>query len=274
MIISLVITLQAVRPALLPLHLGRANYAVVLGLLDRLSPALAAQAHAGNGPRSLTVSGLRGQQAHSGDKLRLRSGDTCSVRVTGLTEAVSEGLAQLFLAGTLPPWELEGCMFDGVHATCDPVEDGWAGKTSYEELAAAVIQGRRRVASSLTLAFASPVTFKAGQADDLHIPLPLPALVFGSLADRWNAFSAVQLDGALRQFAEQRVAISQYRLASEMVAQKNHGLRVGGKGEATYLILEKDPYWVSVLNILADFALYSGVGAQSATGMGQVRRID
>jgi CRISPR-associated endoribonuclease Cas6 len=195
------------------------------------------------------------------------------VRVTGLAQEVSEGLAQLFLAGSLPLWELEGCSFAVVRATCDPVEDGWAGKTSYEELAAAVVQGRRRVTSSLTLAFVSPVTFKAGQADDLHMPLPLPGLVFGSLVDRWNAFSAVQLDAALRQFAEQRVAISHFQLASEMVPQKNHGLRIGGKGEVTYLVLEKEPYWMSVLNLLADFALYSGVGAQSATGMGQVRRI-
>lgn len=274
MLISIVITMQAVRSALLPLHLGRANYAVVLELLDRLDPALAAQAHAGSGPRSLTVSGLRGLQAGGGDKLRLRPGDACNVRITGLTEAVSAGLAQLFFAAAPPPWELEGCTFEIVRATCDPVADSWAGKTTYEELAAAVIQGRRRVASSFTLAFASPVTFKAGQAEDLHMPLPLPGLVFGSLADRWNAFSSVQLDPGLRQFAEQRVAISQYRLASEMVPQKNHGLRIGGKGEATYLILEKDAYWVSVLNLLADFALYSGVGAQSATGMGQVRRID
>jgi CRISPR/Cas system endoribonuclease Cas6 (RAMP superfamily) len=29
-----------------------------------------------------------------------------------------------------------------------------------------------------------------------------------------------------------------------------------------------------VLQMLADFALYSGAGVQSATGMGQVRRLD
>ena len=271
MLISIVIQLRAVRPALLRLHMGRANQAVVLGLLNSHDPALAAQAHAGNGPRALTVSGLRGVQA-SADRVHLRAGDLCSVRVTGLTEAVSRALAKVFLTESPPLWDLEGCTFEIVHATCSSSEDSWAGMATCEELAAAVIQGRRRMNSSITLAFASPVTFKAGQADDLHIPLPLPALVFGSLADRWNTFSAVQLDTNLRQFADQRVAISQYRLMSEMIPQKNRGLRVGGKGEVTYEVLEKDPYWLSVLNILADFALYSGVGAQSATGMGQVRR--
>lgn len=146
-----------------------------------------------------------------------------------------------------------------------------ARSTTYEDLAAAVIQGRRRVTWAFTLSFVSPVTFKAGQADDLHIPIPLPALVFGSLVDRWNAFSPVPLDANLRQFADQRDRwISQYRLASEMVPQKNKVLRVGGKGDVTYLVLEREPIWGECVEHPAHYALYSGVGAQSATGMGQL----
>lgn len=273
MLISIVVELRALHQAQLREHMGRANYAIVLGLLDKLDPELAKVAHAGNGPRSLTVSGLRGGHG-SGDKVVLRKDDSCSLRVTGLTAVVSAGLAKVLLSPGRPLWELEGCAFEVVHTTCDAAENGWAGTTTYEDLAAAVIQGRRRVSPSFTLSFASPVTFKAGQADDMHIPIPLPALVFGSLVDRWNAFSPVPLDANLRQFADQRVAISQYRLASEMVPQKNKALRVGGKGDVTYLVLEREPYWVTALNILADYAFYSGVGAQSATGMGQTRRIE
>lgn len=271
--ISIVVELRALHQAQLRGHMGRANYAIVLAMLDRLDAALAARAHEGNGPRSLTVSGLRGVHGN-GDKVVLRKDDICTVRVTGLTGEVSEGLERVLLSPGRPLWEIEGCAFEIVRSTCDAGENGWAGKTTYEELAAAVIQAKRRVAPSFTLSFASPVTFKAGQADDMHIPIPLPALVFGSLVDRWNAFSPVPLDANLRQFADQRVAISQYRLASEMVPQKNKAFRVGGKGDVTYLVLEREPYWVSALNILADYAFYSGVGAQSATGMGQTRRIE
>jgi CRISPR-associated endoribonuclease Cas6 len=40
----------------------------------------------------------------------------------------------------------------------------------------------------------------------------------------------------------------------------------------TYRALGADRYWLGVINLLADFAFYSGVGVQTTTGMGQVRR--
>jgi hypothetical protein len=45
-------------------------------------------------------------------------------------------------------------------------------------------------------------------------------------------------------------------------------------GQVTYTALDDDRYGLAALNILADFALYSGVGVQTATGMGQCRRVD
>lgn len=34
-----------------------------------------------------------------------------------------------------------------------------------------------------------------------------------------------------------------------------------------------DRYWLSVINLLADFALFAGVGAGTSMGLGQCRRI-
>lgn len=64
------------------------------------------------------------------------------------------------------------------------------------------------------------------------------------------------------------VARSRYRLESKTVMQKNKGLRIGAVGEATYAALGGDRYWLGVMQMLADFANYSGVGAQTTTGMG------
>jgi CRISPR-associated endoribonuclease Cas6 len=44
-------------------------------------------------------------------------------------------------------------------------------------------------------------------------------------------------------------------------------------GQATYRALAGDRYWLGVMNMLAEFALYSGVGVQTATGMGQARKL-
>jgi CRISPR-associated endoribonuclease Cas6 len=83
----------------------------------------------------------------------------------------------------------------------------------------------------------------------------------------------VPLDPELRRFAAERVAISRYWLESRPVPTKNGAVRIGGVGQVTFTALDDDRYGVAALNILADFALYSGVGVQTATGMGQCRRI-
>jgi CRISPR-associated endoribonuclease Cas6 len=83
----------------------------------------------------------------------------------------------------------------------------------------------------------------------------------------------VKLDPDIRLRARERVAIAQFDLRSRAMPHKNRSLRVGAVGRMTYSIEDADPYLRAALNILADFALFSGVGAQTATGMGQARRV-
>jgi CRISPR-associated endoribonuclease Cas6 len=105
------------------------------------------------------------------------------------------------------------------------------------------------------------------------MPVPLPELLFGSLVDRWNAFSPVTVSPDMRRFAAELIAISRYRLTSRAVTQKAGGTRMGGVGEVTYRALGGDRYWWRVMHMLADFAGYGGAGIQTTTGMGQCRRI-
>jgi CRISPR/Cas system endoribonuclease Cas6 (RAMP superfamily) len=49
---------------------------------------------------------------------------------------------------------------------------------------------------------------------------------------------------------------------------------IGGVGRATYTALGGDRYWLATMQMLADFALYSGVGVKTTIGLGQVRRVD
>ena len=103
--------------------------------------------------------------------------------------------------------------------------------------------------------------------------MPLPNLVFGSLVDRWNTFSPVTLNPEVRRFAEEMVALSNYHLESAVVLQKGGAPLIGGIGRATYTALGGDRYWLAIMQMLADFALYSGVGVKTTIGMGQVRRV-
>ena len=270
MLISLILTLQSDSTALLPHHLGRANYAAVLDHLNRVDPGLGAHVHDGaDGPRPLTCSDFFGARADRQGN-HVKPDEAYTLRVTGLTARVSRALHAAFVETLPDQWMLTGHTFHVTGATCDPQTHEWAGWTTYEELAAAQLLQSGRPDRRVTLRFGSPTAFKSG---GVQIPIPLPNLVFGSLVERWNAFSPVVLSPEVRRFGEELIAVSRYDLRSLPVAHKHGALRIGGVGEVTYTALGGDRYWHAAMQMLADFALFSGVGVQTATGMGQVRRV-
>ena len=77
--------------------------------------------------------------------------------------------------------------------------------------------------------------------------------------------------------AEQMIGISRYELRSIPVSQKGNGLRIGGVGRVDYTVVDEqaqqDRKTLGILQTLADFAFYSGVGIEAAKGMGQCRRL-
>ena len=114
----------------------------------------------------------------------------------------------------------------------------------------------------------SPTAFKSAGH---HFPLPLPELVFGSLADRWNAFSPVVLSPEMRTFGHETIGISDFNLRSQRTSTKDEGMVIGGVGRVTYRLFTADRNWLAQVHMLANFAVYSGVGVKTAFGMGQVR---
>lgn len=268
MLISICLTLESDQAATLPTHLGRANYALVLERLRQIDPALAQSIHEGDGPKPVTCSDLLGARSNRQGS-HIEAGQPYAVRVTGLTGPASQALAAGLLSETPQEWRVNDHPFRVTGATADPTEHSWAGQSSYESLAAHQMLQGRRPSPQVTLSFASPTAFKSG---NVQMPLPLADLVFGSLVERWNAFSPVLLSPEMRRFGAEMIAISRYKLQSRPVGHKNQSLRIGGEGDVTYRALTSDRYWLGSLQMLADFALYSGVGVQTTTGMGQVRR--
>ncbi|MCB0134636.1 MAG: CRISPR-associated endoribonuclease Cas6 [Caldilineaceae bacterium] len=271
MLIALTLVLVPERDVVLPATLGRANHAATLHRLAVVDPALAEALHAGDGPKPFTCSGIRNAPV-SRNSVRFRRGERYEVRITGLTTAVSQALHAALLETPPATWELEHYPFRVEEVICDPARDGWTGRSDYATLAAAALLKPGKVDPAVTLEFASPTAFKSA---GMTVPIPLPALVFGeSLPKRWQAFSPVALDDELRAYSDGYIAITRYRLESRPVEQKQRGLRVGGMGRVTYRALEGDRYWLGMMQALAGFALYSGVGAMTTSGMGQARRVE
>ena len=268
MLISIVLTLTSDTDALLPAHLGRANYAATLAALQAIDPALGPAFHDGEGPKPITCSGLINARSRR-EGLRIRTGETYAMRVTGLTPLASQALERAFLQQQPATWTLADHPFAVVDVCCDAAQDPRSGRTTYETLAAVQLLHDRGPGRRVSLSFQSPTSF---QSKGMHIPVPLPNLVFGSLVDRWNAFSPVLLSPDVRRFGEEMVALSHYRLESDVVVQKNGTPIIGSVGRAMYTALGGDRYWLATMQMLADFALYSGVGVKTTVGMGQVWR--
>ena len=268
-IVSLVVTLRPSAPVVVPKHLGHAVYALLMRWLDAYDGALAQRWHDSEGVKPFTCSNLIGGRRVDRHTRRLAPEDSYWLRLTGLEPELS---AVLLSYRAQPPEtvELEGHAFRVEGVTTDPQAHPWAGTANYEQLAASYLLNTTNAPRRLKLEFTSPTVFRH---QGMHMPFPLPALTFGSLADRWNAFSAVAISPEVRRYGEQCVAVNNFRLRSAAVPLKDDVWRVGAVGHAHYVAVNYDRYWMAVLALLADFGRYGGVGKMTTFGLGQMRRL-
>jgi len=273
MLASLVLTVRTEHEAVVPRNLGWASHALFLRLLAERDAGLAGELHDGMAPRPFTCSSLVGG-APQGPMLRLAPGAQAWLRFTGLTAPVSRHL--LAIAANPPAQvELDGQVLQVCAATVDAQAHPWAASDGYRELCERILHAPGPVPRRVRLEFASPTTFHTRNAagQRVNIPLPLPHLVFGSLLDRWQAFSPVAVDPDLRQYAQEMVVLSRCSVRTRTLAFKEGGSETGFVGEAVFSTLNADRYWGRVLQVLAAYALYAGVGAKTTMGMGQAMRM-
>ncbi|MEA3340316.1 MAG: CRISPR system precrRNA processing endoribonuclease RAMP protein Cas6 [Chloroflexota bacterium] len=267
MLTSLVFTLTTDTPLTFPPHLGRASHAAFLRLISQTDPDLAERLHAPNQRRPFTCSNLWGVR-RQGRSLTLAPGASAFLRFTGLTGEVSRHLQQL--ADEPPPHiELEGVKLTVQRATLDPDAHPWANHTTYEELAAVHLLPGEATSHHAELEFAAPTAFRSA---GLTLPFPLPALVYGGLLGKWNEFAPIAVSEDARRFAEECLAASRYKLSTRAITAKGRSIQIGFVGRCRYVALNKDRYWLGVIQTLTDYAFYAGVGYQTTRGMGQARR--
>ena len=280
-LLSLLLTLRplsappADRP--LPLWWGRAAHALLLDVVRQRDSALAAALHentqaeqaAGeNLVRPFTVSTLIGRAGDGGPLQQ----EQYTLRLTAFRADVADCLAGAAREGALTAGAVvELDYFPFRVEAVQPGKSPWEGCATYQTLSAPYLLAKNSAGRRIGLDFRSPTTFKSGGK---HVPLPLPGLVFGSLLERWNACAPIAFPHELRRYAEECLALTQYKLSTRPVPAKSGSLRVGFVGEVSYTSLNYDRYWMSLLGVLAEFALYAGVGAGTSMGMGQCRLSD
>ena len=288
-LLSLVLTLKplqtAATPTLPPAWWGRAAHALLLHTVREVDENLAAELHtppgeveehasaSSNQVRPFTASTLMGRF----NKGTPEPQSTYTLRLTAFRDDLAAILEQSSQSGTLSPGRtigLDYLPFEIMpNPTLAPIANSISAiqKSSYQDISSPYLLAKQPAPRRLTLQFTSPTTFKSAGK---HLPIPLPALVFGSLLERWNAYSPISFPVEVRRYAEECLAISQFALETRPVPQKNRGLRVGAVGRISYTALNYDRYWMSVLAVLAEFSLFCGVGVGTSQGLGQARRIE
>ena len=265
-----VLTLTPARVGAMPAHQqGRAAHALFLRLVGGADPALAARLHEDAQVKPFTCSSPwrspppDGRGPGGGGKTEL--GETWHLRYTTLTAE----LTAVWTEGVLPSLPDEVVLDEmpfTVHGAASTAEaHPAAGRATYAGLASSHMLASATAPASWRFAFRSPTAFHSG---GMTVPIPLPDLLFGSLLDRWNAWSPVALNPEVRRFARECIAVSRYRLQTRPVPGKGGRVERGAVGGCTYVALNRDRYWCSTIGVLAAFATYGGAGYGTAQGMG------
>jgi len=268
MLASIIMRLRPLEEARLGKTPGRSLHALFLELVREADEEIAARLHASTALKPFTVSPLRGKLAWRDERPLVSPEESYRVRFTTLSEEALAPFNYSVMGHYIckRPLTLDGVPFVIEDVLLTPEgSQGWARLSTYEVLYQEAGDER-----SITLGFFSPTTFRTG---DVNLLFPLPVSVFGSLYRKWQAFSGIALDEGLMDFVEEHVVEERYRLATRVVKYGPQYQLNGFVGRCGYRILGGDRRRVRELNLLADFALFAGVGQKTTMGMGQCRRV-
>lgn len=261
-IAALDLTLLPQKTNRIPAWQGRAAQALFYKTLHRIHPIVSETIHDLYKwhpimPKPFTMSSLMGAHVE-GDLLALRPSHPVSLRLTTL----HPDLTRIVQAGVLPIWTHEGIRLHDQPLWIRRVQKT---VTTYEDL----LQGASDQ-ELITLTFHTPTAFKQTNAG--YLAVPDPAYIFGSLFNRWHGFGCASLPDALRDSIQTRVAIvdGQIKQRTLQFARGRKGTVPGFYGQVRMALHEPSAELRQMLNALASFAVFSGVGIKTTVGMGQV----
>lgn len=262
--------------------LGRPVQAWFLGQLTRSNPALASKLHDEQGLKPYTVSTLldsRSRPLRPGSWVE--PGELCWIRVTSINEELSDLIETKFIKKLPKQLTIHKMDFRVDDIATKRTEHEWAGATTFSEIAqdAAHASAENRV----RMEFASPTAFRNNGMD---ICVPAPGQIFRSLWEKWNAFSPepMQVHDLWPQFANDCILVDELTSINTTHWDFSEGSgrsATGFTGTVGFYLAPKSkvkPQWQGnwdganvVMQSLANFSFYSGVGHHTTTGMGQTR---
>ncbi|MBL0344113.1 CRISPR system precrRNA processing endoribonuclease RAMP protein Cas6 [Candidatus Villigracilis affinis] len=159
----------------------------------------------------------------------------------------------------------------------------WAGESSFSEVAQDVAMASS--GTRVRMEFVSPTAFRN---NGLDVCVPSSGQIFRSLWEKWNAFcpEPMQIHEFWPQFASDCILIDELTAINTThweFAEGSRGAATGFTGTIGFSLMPKgkvkkdwQQYWdgaATVMQSLANFSFYCGVGHHTTIGMGQTRVI-
>jgi CRISPR-associated endoribonuclease Cas6 len=280
MLLSVTLVVTPTQPCTLQGFYGREVQAWFLNQVRLSNLALSEVLHMADGIKPYTVSTLIAPtpgRREQDEALTIVPGQECLLRLTSLSDPLSDLLLTKVIPGLHQArLHLRDIEFQVVRFS---FESEWDRQTSCDDQ----MRGAgERPEPSVTLQLASPTAFRTGNMD---LTLPTPDQVWRSLWWRWNNLAPenLQISSDWNTFVANCIIASDYSLRSMKVSFQKNGAKAaytGCTGQITYRLLPAKHCWAyapmrqgaeQVLHVLANFALFSGIGHHTTIGLGQAR---
>lgn len=261
---AIVYKLQATQDGILPVSHGRFVHAAVLQLLNTYNKDLAAFEHDSGAMNDFTVAPLNcsGLPVFK-NGIVFKKQDMAQWRITALNKELLQALLSINLNSII---RVGSISFKVTDIVCDQERNAKTGAIAVTDFVTAIYQLPRM--HILTLKFLEPTTFRV---QDRDFPFPLPELIFGSLAKRWQICTNMELP--LEQIKEQARGLLvpiNWKGETRRAFLGNKGGVTGFTGTYTFDIHYLDDEMQKIFLLLAEFGVFAGAGRLTGQGLGQM----
>lgn len=267
MIGAIVYRLRALNSAKLSVTQGKLLHAAFFTLLRRMNPAVSTYIHDEMNIKPFTVSNLQSQPHIKPERgqIQVQKGQIFYWRVTAFHEIVLQAALAVPVNYVFSVGNLDAV----VEAVMDSPKQHHDAGIIDENCLIAICMGKPDV-TTITFRFVSPVTFRSFTDD---YPMPLPEYILGSLADKWNQLAMLgKIDKEqIKERAKACCIPTQWEGKTERIYLSSRQGVTGFKGTFTFTLRHATLEEKHLFLLLAQFAVFAGVGRLSGQGLGQTR---
>lgn len=115
----------------------------------------------------------------------------------------------------------------------------------------------------------TPVSYKQ---DNKYLIIPDTGLILSNIINKWNAFSTNNIEKSIFEEYLRKTFISNYNIRTATFSLEK--VRIKGYIGEIEITIKANQMMTNILNLLFEFAEYSGLGIKTSIGMGAIKKLE